>query len=319
LWQVFDTIEGMDLTQRALEQFVVVAQEGHIGRAAQRLSMTQPPLTKAIHRLERALRVRLFDRTPRGVELTPAGRAFVTDAQQLLAAQAAAIRRAQRIDQGLQGQVDVGFHISVSYHHLPELLRRSAEALPGLTLRVQQKPAAELIDLVRRGRLDLALIRGPMGIPSDVAAVEVAVEGIVAVLPANHTHARRSSIRLSALRSDPFVLLSHTALPGFADKVRTACRDAGFSPHEIGYADEVSGLLGYTMAGRAVTLLAEQVGTLRHPGIVFIPLQDPSPLLMTTVIAIHRHRPDPAVQRLITLLDHIEPPTVSGRRPDAQC
>jgi DNA-binding transcriptional LysR family regulator len=82
LWQVFDTIEGMDLTRRALEQFVVVAQEGHIGRTAQRLSMTQPPLTKAIHRLERALRVRLVDRTPRGVELTAAGRAFVTDAQQ---------------------------------------------------------------------------------------------------------------------------------------------------------------------------------------------------------------------------------------------
>jgi DNA-binding transcriptional LysR family regulator len=309
----------MDLTQRTLEQFVVVAQEGHIGRAAQRLSMTQPPLTKAIHRLERALRVRLFDRTPRGVELTAAGRAFVTDAQQLLDAQAAAIRRAQRIDQGLQGQVDVGFHIGVSYHHLPELLRRSAEALPGLTLRVQQKPTAELIDLVHGGRLDLALIRGPAVLPDDVAAVEVAVEGLIAVLPAEHTHARRSSIRLSALRSDPFVLFSDAAVPGFADKLRAACRDAGFSPHVIGYSDEVSGLLAYAMAGRAVTLMAEQVGTLRHPDIVFMPLRDPSPHLLTTVIAIHRHRPDPAVQRLITLLDHIEPPTVSGRRPHPQC
>jgi DNA-binding transcriptional LysR family regulator len=83
LWLDFDTVEGMDLTERMLQQFVVVAQEGHIGRAAKRLSMTQPPLTKAIHRLERALGVRLFDRTPRGVELTAAGRAFVTDAQQL--------------------------------------------------------------------------------------------------------------------------------------------------------------------------------------------------------------------------------------------
>jgi DNA-binding transcriptional LysR family regulator len=318
LWLDFDTVEGMDLTHRMLEQFVVVAQEGHIGRAAKRLSMTQPPLTKAIHRLERALGVRLFDRTPRGVELTAAGRAFVTDAQQLLAAQAAAVRRAQRIDQGLHGQVDVGFHIGVSYHHLPELLRRSADALPGLTLRMQQKPNAELVDLVRGGRLDLALIRGPAVLPNDVAAVEVAVEGLIAALPAIHTHAGHSSIRLSALRSDPFVLLSDTGLPGFADKVRAACREAGFSPHIIGYADEVSALLAYVMAGRAVTLLAEQVGTLRHPGIVFMPLQDPSPHLMTTVIAIHRHRPDPAVQRLITLLDHIEPPAGTGHSPGPQ-
>jgi len=302
----------MDFSQRMLQQFLVVAEEGHVGRAAQRLSMTQPPLTKAIHRLERALRVRLFDRTPRGVELTAAGRAFLTDAQQLLAAQAAAIRRAQRIDQGLQGQVDVGFTIGSSYHHLPELLRRSAEALPGLTLRVQQKPSNELIDLVRGGRLDLALIRGPAVLPSDVAAVEVAVEGLIAVLPAKHTHARRSSIRLSALRSDPFVLFSDAALPGFPDMVRAACRDAGFGPHVIGYGDEVSGLLAYAMAGRAVTLMAEQVGTLRHPDIVFMHLQDPSPHLFSTVIAIHRHRPDPAVQRLITLLDHMGPPTVSG-------
>ena len=309
----------MDLAQRMLEQFLIVAQEGHIGRAAQRLSMTQPPLTKAIHRLERLLRVRLFDRTPRGVELTAAGRAFVTDAQQLLAVQAAAIRRAQRIEQGLQGQVDVGFHIGVSYHHLPELLRRSAEALPGLTLRVQQKTSAELIDLVRGGRLDFALIRGPAVLPNDVAAVEVAVEGLVAVLPAKHTHAQRSSIRLSALRSDPFVLFSDAAVPGFADKVRAACRDAGFSPHEIGYVDDVSGLLAYAMAGRAVGLMAEQVGTLRHPDIVFMHLYDPSPHLLTTVIAIHRHRPDPAVQRLVTLLDHIEPPTGSGHSPGPQC
>jgi DNA-binding transcriptional LysR family regulator len=308
----------MDFTQRMLQQFVVVAEEGHVGRAAQRLSMTQPPLTKAIHRLERALRVRLFDRTPRGVELTAAGRAFVTDAQQLLAAQAAAIRRAQRIEQGLQGQVDVGYHIGVSYHHLPELLRRSAEALPGLTLRVHQKPSTELIDLVRGGRLDLALIRGPAAIPNDLAAAEVAVEEPMAVLPAKHTHARRSSIRLSALRSDPFVLFSDIALPGHADNVRAACRDAGFSPHVIGYADEPSGLLAYAMAGLAVTLMAEQVGTLRHPDIVFIHLRDPSPHLLTTVIAIHRHRPDPAVQRLITLLDHIGPPTLSERRPGRQ-
>ena len=123
-------------------------------------------------------------------------------------------------------------------------------------------------------------------IPNDVAAVELTVEGIIAVLPANHTHARRSSIRLSALRSDPFVVFSDAALPGFAHKVRAACRDAGFSPHEIGYADEVSGALAYAMAGRAVTLIAEQVGTLRHPDIAFMHLQDPSPHLLTTVVAI---------------------------------
>jgi DNA-binding transcriptional LysR family regulator len=119
----------------------------------------------------------------------------------------------------------------------------------------------------------------------------------------------------TALPSDPFVLFSNAAMPDFADRFRAACRDAGFSHHVIGHADEVSGLLAYALAGRAVTLMAEQVGTLRYPDIAFLHLRDPSLHLSTTVVAMHRHRPDPAVQRLITLLADIGPPPAAASRP----
>ena len=96
----------MELTQRLLEQFLAVADERNIGRAAQRLSMTQPPLTQAIQRLERAMGVKLFDRTARGVELTAAGRSFREDAERLSIAHDAAIRRTRRVAAGDKGVVD---------------------------------------------------------------------------------------------------------------------------------------------------------------------------------------------------------------------
>jgi DNA-binding transcriptional LysR family regulator len=292
----------MELTQRLLEQFIVVADEGNIGRAAERLSMTQPPLTQAIRRLERGIGVRLFDRTPRGVELTAAGRSFRDDAQRLSAAQQAAVRRTRRVAAGLQGVVDVGFVAGLAYRFAPDLLRTSAAMLPDLTLRPVQMAPPLLLDAVRSAQLDLGFIRGPANGADGLVAVEVGREKMVVALPRRHRLSQQSAVTLADLRDEPLVFPSQQALPGLFAWMRAAFRQAGVTPRIVAHADELSGYLTYPIAGLAAAVVPEQITAVDHPEVVYARLAGQSDGHVTSILAVHRPRVDPAVIRLLDLL-----------------
>ncbi|MEU6770040.1 LysR substrate-binding domain-containing protein [Streptomyces sp. NPDC046759] len=294
--------DDISLTKRLLEKFLVVADEKHFGRAAERLSMSQPPLSQSIQRLERGLGVQLFQRGPGGVTLTPAGEAFAVDAQRLLDAQAAAIERVRRVASGLDGEVRVGYVSVLGHYYLPGLLRASAEELPGLRIHLRQEPTATLADMVRSGTLDLGFIRDPTPLSADLVTQEFAVERIAAAVPHDHPLAEADDIGLEDLRNEDFVLPGAAALPAMAQQVQLACHEAGFIPRSRAVADDLTGLIGYVASGLCVSLLPERLRGFPVPGVAFVPLRGESPYLRTTVVAVRRPEADVAVLRLLELI-----------------
>ncbi|GAU65918.1 putative LysR family transcriptional regulator [Streptomyces sp. NBRC 110611] len=292
----------INLTNRLLEQFLVVAEEQHFGRAAERLSMGQPPLSQSIQRLERGLGVRLFERGPGGVSLTGAGEVFAGDAQRLLEAQSTAIERVRRVAAGLEGDVRVGYVSILSHHYLPGLLRAASEELPGLRVHLHQDSAAALADMVRSGALDLGFLRDPSPLSAELVSQEFAVERIAAALPHDHPLAAAEEIGLADLRGEDFVLPAAAALPALAQQVQLACHDAGFTPLGRAVSDDLTGLLSYVASGLCVTLLPERLRDFPIPGVAFVPLRGESPYLKTTVAAVRRPDADAAVLRLLELI-----------------
>ncbi|KOV60558.1 LysR family transcriptional regulator [Streptomyces sp. MMG1121] len=292
----------MELTQRMLQQFVVLAEEQHFGRAAERLAMTQPPLSQAIQRLERGLGAALFDRIGRGVRLTPAGSAFAEDARRLLEAQAAAVERARRIARGHEGELRIGFISSLGYGFLPRLLRRTHAELPGLRLHLSQHPSAELVDMVHTGALDLALVRLPVTGTAGLTVRHIGVERLVAAVPEHHVLAARPSLGLRELAEHAFALPRPGALPGLARQVALACAQAGFTPRPLGRADDLPGLLSYVAAGLCLALAPEQVRSLGLSGVTYRPLHGDGTHLETTVAAVHRpDGHDAAVEQILRM------------------
>ncbi|TQF04205.1 LysR family transcriptional regulator [Kitasatospora acidiphila] len=293
----------MELTQRMLQQFVVLAEEQHFGRAAERLDMSQPPLSQAIQRLERVLNVALLDRSSRGTRLTPAGRAFAEDARRLLDAQAAAVDRARRVADGQEGELRLGFVSSLGYDLLPRLLRRAHAELPGLRVHLSQHASIELVELLHDGSLDLALVRLPVSGAARLDVQQIGVERLVAVLPEHHPLAAEPALDLWALAEQEFALPKPSALPGLAQQVALACAQAGFAPRPLGLADDLPGLLSYVAAGLCLALVPEQACSLGIPGVTYRPLRGDSPYLETRVAAVHRSGgSDAAVRKVLGML-----------------
>ncbi|MFE7314385.1 LysR family transcriptional regulator [Streptomyces sp. NPDC057555] len=308
----------MELTQRILQQFVVLAEEQHFGRAAERLAMRQPPLSQAIQRLERGLKVTLLDRSSRGARLTAAGRAFAEDARRLLDAQEAAVDRARRIAGGHEGDLRLGFVSSLGYDFLPRVLRRAHAELPGLRLHLGQHPSTELVEMLNSGTLDLALVRLPVTDTDRLTVQRIGTERLVAALPERHALAARPSLHLRELAGEAFALPKPSALPGLAEQVALGCAQAGFTPRPLGQADDLPGLLSYVAAGLCLALVPEQVRSLGIPGVVYRPLHGDSAYLETAVAAVHRpDGPDAAVQQLLRLFGAFARPDSDGTEPGA--
>lgn len=302
-WPVFHILEHMEITQRALEQFVVLAEELHVGRAAERLSMTQPPLSQSLHRLERAVGVALFERGPRGLTLTAAGRAFLNDTRQQLLLQRNAIHRARRAAGGEDGEIHLGFVGGTAYRLLPDLLRRARAVLPGLTIHLHQAPTPQLIDVVRSGVVDLALVRTPAPAPHGLELVDLPTERLAVAMGTDHPLAQRERLHLSELAEHLWVLPSVIGMGALAARAVQACHLAGFTPKDIAVADSLSGLLTHVASAGTVTLVPESVADVPPRGVTVAPLLDPDPILMLPLCAISRvERADPALERLRSLL-----------------
>ncbi|WNI26161.1 LysR substrate-binding domain-containing protein [Streptomyces sp. ITFR-16] len=305
-------MDDINLSRRLLEQFLAVAREKHFGRAAERLGMSQPPLSQSVQRLERVVGVRLLDRGPGGVRLTAAGEVFAADARRLLDLQTAAVERARRVASGVEGDVRVGYVSLLSHLYLPTLLRTAAEHLPGLRVHLHHGSSQEVAEQVRTGALDLGFLRDPARLSGDLTGTVIATERIGAAVPDGHRLAGPDGIALAELRDEDFVLPDPAALPVLAEQLRLACRRAGFTPRGVAVADDLSGLFSYVAAGLCVSLLPEGLRHLAVPGVGFVPLQGPAGDLDTRVYAVHRPDADPAVVRLLDLIAALPPGATQG-------
>jgi DNA-binding transcriptional LysR family regulator len=259
---------------RQIKFFVAVAEERHFGRAAERMYIAQPALSQHVRRLERELGVRLFDRSARHVRLTPAGEAFWEVARRMTRQVDEATTAARRAEAGEAGSLGVGVHVSVAAPVLSVVLRHWSRLRPAVRPRLISGRAGELVDLVRRGELDVALVDGPVTDQS-LTSAPVTEDHMVIVLPADHRLARQEAVSIPSLKGEQFVSVARRSSVTLHDRFIELCGAAGFSPEVALEVDDPDLLPLAVAAGLGVGLAATaQVAGRLMPGVVSRPLDD---------------------------------------------
>ncbi len=262
---------------RRLRYFVTVAEELHFGRAAQKLHMSQPPLSIQIRALEDEIGVMLLNRTQRHVALTHAGNAFLQEARRILAQVEQAVLTARRASRGEIGELAVGFISVADYNVLPSVLREFRRRFPLVNLTLRESTTdVQLQDLIE-GRIDVGFALPPVNAPG-IESVPVLREPLIAALPQRHPLAARSGkIALSALADSPFILFPRRMAPGLYDATVSFCRSAGFSPRVEQEAIQMQTIVSLVSAELGVALIPESLKNLQRTGVVYRALRERSP------------------------------------------
>ena len=253
---------------RHLRYFVVVAEELHFRRAAERLHMSQPPLSQQIRALEQEIGAPLLLRNQRKVELTAAGAAFLERAREILAAVDDAALEARRVQRGEVGRLAIGFVGSAMYSFVPELLRAFRERYPDVTLRLHELGTSEQLRQLDNGRLDVGFTRLPVARP-ELRAETVLEEPVVAALPEQHPLAEKTRLTLSDLEGQPLLLLTRGAAPGLRAALAEAIATLGGEEVITQEVAEMQTVIGLVAAGAGISLVPESVRALMRAGVTY--------------------------------------------------
>ena len=245
-------IEHLEL--RHLRYLVAVAEELHFGRAARRLHIAQPPLSQQIRKLEETIGHALFQRTSRNVKLTAAGEELFQRAQQTLRKVVEDVDNTRRVGRGEVGTLTVGFIASSMLTVFPQMLSSYRRQFPEVELRLREFYTSGLLRALRDGTAEIGFTRDA-GSDEDGVRTEVLLpEPYIAVVPVRHPLAQRSSLRVSDLRGEPFVLFSPGVGQSAWDKVERLCRQGGFRPQVVQEAPHWLSILRLVSAGLGVTI-----------------------------------------------------------------
>lgn len=259
----------MDL--RHLRYFIAVAEEQNIGRAAARLHISQPPLTRQIQQLEEELGVQLFTRTPRGMALTPAGELLLEEARNIRAVVEQATERTQRAGQGKLGRLDVGIFGSAILDIIPKVLAEFRAAYPEVKVVLHSMNKSEQIEALRQRRINLGFNRVLTPLP-DITSELVTTESLLLAISADHPLARLAVVPFAALAEHPLVLFPTGSRPSFIDRVIGLCQQVGFVPQISQEVGDVVSAVALVAHGFGACLVAESTSVLALPGVVYRPL-----------------------------------------------
>lgn len=257
---------------RHLRYFVAVAEELHFGRAATRLYIVQPSLSQQIRQLEDELGVPLLRRTKRSVELTDAGRVFLTEAQNVLSQVQEAKRAAQRAARGEIGRLVLGYISSSTYDLLPMMLSAYRERFPEIDVALRELTTQEQVRALEEEAIQVGLLRLPINNPT-VHVEVIRREPIVCVLPEGHPLALHERIALHLLAHEPFVLQSRQRGGGYYAQVMNLCLTSGFSPNVIQEVMEMHTIVSLVAAGMGVSLVPLSIKNIRSQGVVYRELE----------------------------------------------
>ncbi len=260
----------MDVDTRLWRSFTTVAEELHYGRAAERLHITQPALSRQIRDLERAFGVTLFDRTSRRVVLSQAGRAVLGQARRALTEADRAVRLARLAAQGEWGELAISVLPAVALGLMPAIIRAYRDAHRSIEVTISESFDDEQLTALAAGRIDAGFLRAAAA-PPGIRLETLLTEPLLAALPADHRLARHDRIALSELAAEPFVFFPrHRSVLAY-DEFIASCRAAGFSPAIVQEASGISAL-GLVAAGLGVTVVAASYQALSLDGVRFVPI-----------------------------------------------
>jgi DNA-binding transcriptional LysR family regulator len=260
---------------RHLRYFLALAEELSFTRAAERLHVSQPPLSLQIRQLEQQIGARLFARTSRRVELTSAGQAFLIDVRGILERVDASISRAAAIESGLAGRIEIGLSGSHFFGPLPKLIAGYSRAYSDVSIFLQElKPTIQL-EALRERDIDLSISRTPVN-DMVLKSTRLWTDPMVAAVPLGHKLARRKRLMLGDLRDEPFVML-RLDTSAYAQHIRDCCVQAGFAPRVVHHVSEVAAVLSLVAAGMGVALVPRSLTHIYSDAIAFIPLASNEP------------------------------------------
>ena len=282
---------------RQLRYFVMLAETGNFHRAAERLNMSQPPLTVAIRKLEEELGAALFIRSARGVALTAAGRASLEMARATLA-QADRFREAAREGAaGERGRLRVGFVGSATFELLPRLIAEYRRRYPAVELVLEEATSAEIARQLAAAELDVGLVRLPL---LQIAAVDTQVidpDELHAALPEGSPFADAEAVKLGDLAQQPFILQSRISV--LHSITLTACQKAGFMPIVAQEAAQLSAVLALVRSGLGVALVPSRAAGSVPKGVRLVRLASQVPVF--TGVALPRDAANPLAKNFAAI------------------
>jgi len=300
VFRVADTGRAAAVDSRQLECFIAVAEELNINRAAVRLHMTQPPLTRRIQRLEHDVGVELFRRTPAGMELAEAGQILLERAYRIVTLSARAVERTRQASIGEVGHLSVGYYDSAILDAIPAIVSEFRHQYPDVKVSFELVPNRAQVDYLRDKLLHVGFGRDyPQ--QQGVVCRTVAVENLYVAVREPSALASGRPVTVADLQDRPLVVYP-ASRPGFADDVIRMCRSAGFSPVIAVEADDVVACLAYVAIGEAMAVVPSSATRTRPHGVTFVPMGGAPPATLECISLAANAAP--ALALFTSFLDH---------------
>ncbi|EBF2917756.1 LysR family transcriptional regulator [Salmonella enterica] len=284
-----------------LRFFLAVATELNFSRAAKRLNMTQPPLSRQIQLLEHQLGVELFDRTTRSVVLTAAGRRFFIEAQDLLQRAYVAMLNAQKMSQGNIGSVNISFVASAVYAFLPMVVARGKERYPHIDISLKEMTTGEQFEALRLRQSDIGLVRAPSAL-TGVSSEILVSEPFVLAVPRQHELATLSDITIAHLDKQPFIMYALSAWQPFYELLTGMFRSNNIQPDYVQYIGSTLTILSLVNAGMGMAFVPESAARILFDNIVYRHITLPAGIESLLYLAWRDDNDNPAFKVMLELI-----------------
>jgi DNA-binding transcriptional LysR family regulator len=291
-----------DLNQ--LRCFVTVAEELHFGRAAARLNMTQPPLSRQIQVLEHIVDAPLLERTSRSVRLTPAGRSFLPEARRILKLAESASQVARRIAMGKTGSLKLGYTAAAAYGYLPELIAACRARLPEVDFSLKEMVSGDQLEALTSGQIDAGLLRPPIGRP-ELATRRVLAEPLLAAIPRKHPLASAAMLSIKDFDGQPFVMYSPYESRYFHDLLVALFTQADILPRYVQHLGQIHSILAMVRAGLGAAIVPAAAASLRIADVKLRPLKLRSPTPVELFLVWRRDCENPLLPSLIEIASEL--------------
>ncbi|MBO9378819.1 LysR family transcriptional regulator [Sphingomonas histidinilytica] len=281
---------GITVEFRQLNYFIAVAEEANLTAASRRLHISQPPITRQIRQLEEELGAQLFHRSSKGVQLTAAGKAFLSEAQRLVQIAKSASEKCRAADRGEIGQLMVGHYGATIHAAVPHAIRRFQKARPDVSVQIRRATKREQYEQLRDGRMGVGFARHYLNDP-DLETICVSTERLYAAarigcLPDTSP----GSFKLATLEDVPVIVFPQGGRPSFADHILDMLARANVCPANVDTAEDVFAAIAMTMISDSVCIIPESVAELKWPELECVPLDDPSAVSPVNCIFLKRGR-----------------------------
>jgi len=289
-----------------LRCFVAAAEELHFGRAAQRLNMTQSPLSRQIQLLERILGLTLLERTSRTVSLTPAGRVFLIEARRIVRLAESAALSARRVAHGDAGRIAIGFTAVSGYSLIPQIVAQARASLPNIEVELKEMVTTEQVEALLTGLIDLAFVRPPVD-RQEFETRGVVAEPLLVALPPGDPRQGQPTFRPEDFDGQPLIMYARQGAGYFHDMLVRLFDEGGAAPVYVQHVAQIHSMLGLVRAGIGAAIVPESASGLHFRDVQFRRLvtQPENPVEMH--VAWRRDNANPALESMRRLCAEIAP------------